>query len=278
MSEIILDQMNKNELYTLKNPEEIQKMREAGKIAANILTDLNEYVKPGVTTRELDKIVYDLIVNKYHAEIDRSDLEGNNRNTIQTISYSRNHILGFGEVDDAPLKIGEIFGIDVSLKKGGFCADTAKMWIIGNETSSLARRLLAVAYEAMWIGIKLVKPGVHIGTISSAVQNYVEKQGFSMVRIPGMTAHSIGRVHCEGLLIPFYDATPYTGHILEEGMTITIEPAICTGDGTGKRLNNSMTTMVMQNNALACFWEHVVAVTNSGYEVLDLREGESVLY
>lgn len=127
----------------------------------------------------------------------------------------------------------------------------------------------------MWVGIRLVKPGVHLGTIAHAVQTYVESQGFSMVKISGMTSHTIGRVHCEGLLIPFYGAEPNTGHILQKGMTLSIEPAIATGDGLGDRLDNPTRTFIMRDNQFCCHWEHVLAVTDDGYDILDLREGES---
>lgn len=273
---IILDQQtrNKNELCSIKTSKEIKKMKEAGQICARILIELGEFIKPGITTISLDKICRDLIENKYKVQIDRSDLEGNDNSNISSFSYSRNHVVAFGELDDVPLQRGDVFGLDISIKKDGWCGDSARAWIVGDEGSQLARTLLAVGYEAMWIGINLVKPGVHIGTISHAVQSYVENQGFSIVKITGHTAHSIGRVHCEGLLIPFYGAQPFTGHILEEGMVITIEPAITIGSGYGRRLSNTMTTMITENEALACYWEHVVAVTNDGFEILDLRNGE----
>ena len=274
---ILLNQMKKDpkDLYTIKTQDEIEKMRIAGKIAAMVLDDLGQMIKPGVTTRQLERTCYDLIVNKYGAEIDRSNLEGEFFDEVSCMCYARNQILGFAPVDDQPLKKGEIFDVDISLKKDGWCADTSRVWIVGDETSPRLRRLVAVGYEAMWIGIRLVKPGVHLGTIAHAVQTYVESQGFSMVRISGMTSHTIGRVHCEGLLIPFYGAEPNTGHILQKGMTLSIEPAIATGDGLGDRLNNPTKTFIMRDNQFCCHWEHILAVTDDGYDILDLRDGES---
>lgn len=269
-------QIDKSKLYAIKTPEEISDMKEAGRICAKILEELDEHVKPGVTTRHLNNIVADLIFNKYDVRPDRTDLEGHHFNDQQLISYSRNHIVTLGEIDDTPLKKGELFGIDLSIKKDGWCADTARNWVIGNDTSQQAWRLLAVANKAMWLGIHSIRPGVHIGTISKTVQDYVESQGFSMVKIPGITAHSIGRIHCEGMFIPFYGAEPNTGHVLQKGMTISIEPFICTSDGSGERQKNPMTTAVLNDHkALACFWEHILAVTDDGYEILDLREGET---
>ena len=274
---ILLHQLKKDpeKLYTIKTQEEIEKMRIAGKIAARVLDDLGEMINPGVTTHQLEKAAHNLIVNKYDAELDRSNLEGDRFEGESTLCFARNQILGFAPIDDQPLQKGEIFDIDISLKKDGWCADTSRVWIVGDETSPRLRSFVAVAYEAMWIGIRLVKPGVHLGTISHAVQTYVESHGFSMVKVPGMTSHIIGRVHCEGLLIPFYGAEPNTGHVLQKGMTLSIEPAIATGDGLGDRLNNRTRTMIMRDNQFCCHWEHIVAVTDTGYDILDLRDGES---
>lgn len=148
------------------------------------------------------------------------------------------------------------------------------MWIVGGDTSRLARRLLAVAYDCMWIGINHVKPGVRLGTIAHAVQSYVESQNFNMVKCPGLTGHSIGQSHCEGLFVPFY-GQPNTGHVLEEGMIITIEPFICAGTGEAEVLPIALRSVQTKDHSLAAFWEHVVAVTKDGCEILDLRPGES---
>ena len=274
---ILLSQLQKapKDLYTIKTPEEIEKMRIAGRLAAKVLEDLGEMVKPGITTRQLEQTCRDLIVKKYGAEIDRTDLEGNSLSEFECFTFTRNHVFGLCAVDDAPLQKGEIFGLDISLKKDGWCGDTSRVWIVGDEAAPRVRSLVAVAYEAMWVGIRLVKPGVHLGTIGHAVQTYVEKQGFSIVKIPGQTAHTIGRVHCEGMLIPFYGAEPNTGNILQKGMTISIEPGVATGDGLGDRLTNRETTMIMRDNQLCCFWEHILALTDNGYDILDWRDGES---
>lgn len=276
---ILLNQLNKDitQLYTIKTPEEIEKMRIAGSIAAKILDILNDYVKPGITTRELDKITHDLVVNRFNSETDRTDLEGHDSNSLQCIYYSHNEIIVRGEINDIPLKKGDIFGIDLSLKKDGYCADTQKMWVVGGDTSPLAMRLLAVAYGAMWTGIKLIKPGVHLGTISYNVQKYIESHGFKSVAQQGLTAHSIGKIHCEGLLLPFYGEQPNTGHVLQKGMVITIEPFVSAGNGLADIIPNSVYTAVTKDKTLAAMWEHVVAVTDDGYDVLDLRHGEQGL-
>ena len=274
--DVLISQMKQdvNTISHIKTPAEIAKMREAGRISAEILDALDEYVKPGVTTRQLDKIANDLVVKTYHAEIDRADLEGHVFSSEQAVFFSLNHVIARGECSDIPLKKGDILGVDLSIRKDDYCGDTQKMWIVGGDTSSLARRLLSVAYQAMWVGVNHVKAGVHLGTIAHAVQTYVEGEGFSMVKFPGLTGHTIGKVHCEGLFLPFY-GEPNTGHILQEGMVLTIEPFICAGSGEAKLLPNIIRTAVNKDNSLAAYWEHVVAVTKTGCEILDLRVGES---
>ncbi len=266
-------EMDIHKLSPIRTPEQIAKLKEAGRICAEILNTLGEQVKPGVTTRELDNLALKLI-NQYQADLDREDLEGYNYGEDQTVFFTLNNIVARGAASDEPLKAGDILGIDLSLKKDGWCGDTQKMWIVGGDTSRLARRLLSVAYDCMWIGINHVKPGVHLGTIAHAVQSYVESQNFNMVKISGLTGHSIGQVHCEGLLVPFY-GEPNTGHVLEEGMVITIEPFICAGTGEAELLPIALRSVRTKDNSLGAFWEHVVAVTKGGCEVLDLRPGES---
>ena len=190
--------------------------------------------------------------------------------------FTRNNIIARGTATDEPLRHGDILGIDISIKKDGWCGDTQKMYIVGGDTSALARRLLTVGYEAMKVGIDHVKPGVSLGTVAHAVQCYVESQGFSMVKCPGLTGHAIGQVHCEGLLLPFYGEAD-TGHVLQKGMVLTIEPFICAGSGDAEVMPNNMRSAVTKDNSLAAFWEHVVAVTDTGCEILDLRPGEHQL-
>ncbi len=273
----ILTDQEKIDIRTIspiRTPAEIQKMKTAGNIAAQILNILGEHVKPGITSRELDKMAHDLIINDFKAEVDRTDLEGHQSHSSQCIYFSRNEIAARGEVDDVPLKQGDIFGIDLSLKKDGWCGDTQKMWIVGGDTSPLAMRLMAVAHQAMWVGVKMVRPGVQLGTISHSVEKYIVDQGFKSIVQFGLTAHSIGQKHFEGLRIPFFGEQPNTGHKLQKGMVITIEPFATSGDGQVDIIKNTMLTAVTRDKSLSAMWEHVVAVTDNGYEVLDLRPGE----
>lgn len=275
MKDILIEQAKKDirELSPIRTPEQIAKMKEAGRICAEILNLLGEHVKPGITTKELDDLALKLM-KQYGAELDREDLEGYNYAEDQTVFFTLNNVVARGMASDEPLKAGDILGIDLSLKKDGWCGDTQKMYIVGGDTSALARRLLSVAYDCMWVGINSVKPGVHLGSIANAVQSFVEKQGFNMLKCPGLTGHSIGQHHCEGLFVPFY-GRPNTGHVLEEGMVITIEPFVSTGTGDAEILPTALRSVKTKDNSLAVFWEHVVAVTKDGCEVLDLRPGES---
>ena len=246
-------------LISTKTPDQIAMMREAGKICAQILSELTPHVKPGVTSQQINDITYDLIVNKYDAQVDREDLSGYDSSAI-------------------PLKTGDLFGVDVSIKKEGWCGDTQRMWIVGQETSARARLLFEVGYQAMCLGISLMRPGAHLQTIAEEVQAYVESFGFSMLRVSGGTGHSIGRAHADGWLIPYYRDPRNEGRVLEKDMVITVEPFICAGSGEGIRLSDNTRSGVTADNSLAVYWEHVVAVTDTGCEVLDLRDGEDVTF
>lgn len=276
MSNILQHQKKQliSELLRVKTHDEIIKMKCSGNVCAEILNILGDYVRPGVTTRELDNIAGELMA-KYGAELDRSDLEGYVYTDTQNVFFTLNNIVARGMATDEPLKAGDILGIDLSLTKDGWCGDTQKMYIVGEDTSSLGHKLLAVGYECMWVGINQIKPGVDLGTIGYTIEKYVKSQGFNMVRCPGLTGHAIGQVHCEGLLVPFHDCIPGEGHVLEEGMVITIEPFICCGSGESTILPTPLRSVKTKDNSLSLYWEHVVAVTHDGCEVLDLRPGES---
>ena len=262
----------------IKTTEEIAMLRLAGKITAAILDEMTQHVKPGVTKEQLNHIAYDLIVNKHGAEIDREDLSGYDSSPFAAVSFSHNEIAFNGEATALPLKKGDIFGIDISLKKEGWCGDCARQWIVGDDTSAEARLLVAVAYQAMCLGISLVRPRAHVQDIAERVQAYVESFGFSMLRVPSGTGHSIGQIHADGWHIPFYSDKRNEGRVLQEGMVITIEPFLCAGQEKGLRLPNVTRTAVTADKSLACYWEHVVAITKDGCEVLDLRDGEDVAF
>jgi methionyl aminopeptidase len=265
-------------LISTKIPDQIAMMHEAGKICAQILSELTPHVKPGVTSQQINDIAYDLIVNKYGAQVDREDLSGYDSSQYACISIAHNEIAFSGEPSAIPLKTGDLFGVDVSVKKEGWCGDTQRMWIVGQETSARARLLFEVGYQAMCLGISLMRPGAHLQKIAEEVQAYVESFGFSMLRVPSGTGHSIGQVHADGWLIPYYHDPRNEGRVLEKGMVITVEPFICAGSGEGTRLSNNTRSAVTADDSLAVYWEHVVAVTDTGCLVLDLRDGEDVTF
>jgi methionyl aminopeptidase len=263
---------------SIKTPDQIAMMREAGKICAQVLSELTPHVKPGVTSQHINDIAYDLIVNKYGAQVDREDLSGYDSSQYACISIAHNEIAFSGEPSAIPLKTGDLFGVDVSVKKEGWCGDTQRMWIVGQETSAKARLLFEVGYQAMCLGIGLVRPGAQLQKIAEEVQGYVESFGFSMLRVPSGTGHSIGQVHADGWLIPYYHDSRNEGRVLEKNMVITVEPFICAGSGEGTRLSNNTRSAVTVDDSLAVYWEHVVAVTDTGCEVLDLRDGEDITF
>jgi len=150
--------------------------------------------------------------------------------------------------------------------------------VVGQETSAKARLLFEVGYQAMCLGISLVRAGAELQKIAEEVQAYVESFGFSMLRVPSGTGHSIGQVHADGWLIPYYHDPRNEGRVLEKNMVITVEPFICAGSGEGTRLSNNTRTAVTVDASLAVYWEHVVAVTDTGCEVLDLRDAEDITF
>src|ERR1700760_634210 len=162
---------------TIKTPEEQEKMRVAGRLAAEVLDMIGQYVVPGVTTEELDKICHDYIV-----EVQRSiPANLNYRGFPKTICTSVNHVVCHGIPGDKRLKNGDIINIDVTVIRDGFHGDTSRMYFVGN-APILARRLTAACHEAMWRGIRVVRPGAHLGDIGHAIQTYAESQNFSVVR------------------------------------------------------------------------------------------------
>ena len=251
---------------TIKTPEEIEKMRVAGQLAARVLKMIEPYVKPGVTTGELDAICHDYIVN----ELKAIPAPLNYRGFPKSICTSINHVVCHGIPGDKVLKRGDIINIDVTVIKDGYHGDTSRMFYVG-EPSVLARRLTEVAYECMWIGIELVKPGVRLGDIGHAIQTHAEKHNFSVVR--EYCGHGIGRNFHEEPQVLHY-GTPGTGMALQPGMTITIEPMINAGKPHTRLLKDGWTA-VTRDHSLSAQWEHTVLVTEDGHEVLTLLPEDS---
>ena len=252
---------------TIKTAEEIEKMRVAGRLAAEVLEMIGPHVQAGVTTDELDRICHDYIVNVQKAIPAPLNYHGFPRSICTSVNHQVCHGIPGGKV----LKNGDIINIDITVSKDGFHGDTSKMFYIG-QPSVLARRVTEVAHSALWKGIDIVRPGATLGDIGHAIQNHVESEGFSVVR--EYCGHGIGREFHEDPQVLHY-GRPGTGMALEPGMTFTIEPMINAGKRHTKVLKDGW-TVVTKDHSLSAQWEHTVLVTETGYQVLTLRSGETI--
>lgn len=252
----------------LKTPEEIEKMRVAGKLAACVLEMIEEYVLPGVSTGRLDRICHQYIVDELHAI--PSTL--NHHGFPASICTSINHVVCHGIPSDKKiLKKGDILNIDVTVKKDGFIGDTSKMFLIGS-VAPYAERLVNITQQCMYEAIKLVRPGIHLGDIGHLIQMLAEKNRYSVVREFG--GHGIGQTMWEEPHVPHY-GKPGTGIILQPGMTFTIEPMLNLGTRHIKTLGDGW-TIVTKDHKLSAQWEHTTLVTNHGAEILTLRKDEII--
>ncbi len=250
----------------IKNAEQIEKMRIAGKLAAEVLEMITPFVKKGVTTNELNQICHDYIVNEQQAIPAPLNYNG----FPKSICTSVNHVICHGIPADKKLKDGDIINIDITVIKDGFHGDTSKMFIIG-KPSVLAENLCKVAQECLYIGIDMVKPGVQLGDIGYAIQNHAHKHRFSVVR--EYCGHGIGEGFHEEPQVLHY-GKPKTGYTLQEGMTFTIEPMINAGKRHSRLLRDEW-TVVTKDKSLSAQWEHTLLVTANGVDVLTQRPDES---
>ena len=249
----------------IKTPEEIEKMRVAGRLAAEVLEMIAPHVVPGITTDELDRICHDYIVNQQQAIPAPLNYHGFPR----SICTSVNHVICHGIPGDKVLKDGDIINLDITVIKDGFHGDTSAMFFVG-EPSIKASRLVRIAHECLWVGIRMVKPGVQLGDIGAAIQKHAEANNYSVVR--EYCGHGIGRDFHEEPQVLHY-GTPGTGLVLEPGMTFTIEPMINAGKRHTKLLPDQW-TVVTKDRSLSAQWEHTLLVTEDGCEVLTLRKDE----
>jgi methionyl aminopeptidase len=246
---------------TIKTPEEQEKMRIAGKLAAEVLDMIGEHVVPGVTTEELDRICHDYIVN-----VQRSiPANLNYRGFPKTICTSVNHVVCHGIPNDKRLKAGDIVNIDVTVIRDGFHGDTSRMYFVGKPPTH-AQRLAETCFDAMWRGIQMVRPGARLGDIGHAIQAFVEERNYSVVR--EYCGHGIGRVYHEDPQVLHY-GEPGTGLELKSGMTFTVEPMVNAGKRHVRLLPDGW-TVITKDHSLSAQWEHTVLVTESGVEVLTL--------
>jgi len=246
---------------SIKTPDEQDRMRTAGRLAADVLSMIGEHVVPGVTTEELDRLCHDYIVNFQQAIPANVGYKG----YPKTLCTSVNHVVCHGIPGDRVLKGGDIVNIDVTVIKDGFHGDTSRMYYVG-KPSVQAQRLSDVCLEAMWRGIRQVKPGARLGDIGHAIQAFVEAQNFSVVR--EYCGHGIGRVYHEDPQVLHY-GEPGTGFELKPGMTFTVEPMVNAGRRHVRLLPDGW-TVVTKDHSLSAQWEHTVLVTPTGHEVLTL--------
>ena len=250
---------------TAKSPDEQQKMRVAGRLTADVLDMIGAHVQPGIATEELDRICHDFIVNVQQAIPAPLDYRG----FPKSICTSINHVVCHGIPGDRKLRAGDIVNIDVTVIKDGYHGDSSRMFMVGKPTVQGAR-VIQVAHEAMWCGIRAVRPGGHLGDIGHAVQAYTEDHGCSVVR--EYCGHGIGRVFHEDPQVLHY-GRPGTGIALREGMTFTIEPMVNTGERHVRLLPDGW-TVVTRDHSLSAQWEHTILVTANGFEVLTLGAAE----
>jgi methionyl aminopeptidase len=253
--------MLRSSQISLKTPEEQQKLRVAGALAADVLDMIGEHVLPGVSTEELDRICHDYIVNV------QKTIPANvgYRGFPKTVCTSVNHVVCHGIPNDRKLKAGDIVNIDIAVIKDGYHGDTSRMYFVG-KPPAFAQRLAEVCKDAMWGAIELVRPGAHLGDIGHAIQSLAEAEGFSVVR--EYCGHGIGRVYHEDPQVLHY-GEPGTGLEIRAGMVFTIEPMINAGKRHVRVLPDGW-TVVTKDHSLSAQWEHMVLVTPNGHEVLTL--------
>jgi len=252
---------------TIKTPEEAEKMRVAGRLAAEVLRMIEPHVQPGVTTGELDRLCHDHIVNVQQA----IPAPLNYRGFPRSICTSVNHQVCHGIPGEKKLKRGDIVNIDVTVIKDGFHGDTSRMFFVG-EPPIQARRLVRIAYECMVRGIEQVRPGARLGDIGHVIQSHAEAEGCSVVR--EYCGHGIGREFHEDPQVLHY-GRPGTGMELRPGITFTIEPMINAGRKEVRLLPDNW-TVVTRDHSLSAQWEHTVLVTDTGVEVLTLLPGDQL--
>ncbi|MCZ6503749.1 MAG: type I methionyl aminopeptidase [Gammaproteobacteria bacterium] len=253
---------------TLKTSDEIEKMRAVGALAARQLEMIEEHIKPGISTGELDRICHEFTVNEQNA----IPAPLNYRGFPKSICTSVNHVVCHGiPSDDKILKNGDIINVDVTLIKDGYHGDTSKTFIVG-KPKVLAERLVKICQECLYRGIRAVKPGAQLGDIGHTIQVHAEKNRFSVVR--EYCGHGIGTIFHDEPQVLHY-GQPGTGVELKPGMTFTIEPMINAGKAAVKLLPDDW-TVVTKDHKITAQWEHTILVTETGYEILTYRDDDTI--
>jgi methionyl aminopeptidase len=254
---------------TINTPQDIEKMRIAGRLASEVLDFITPHVQAGITTGELDRLCHDYMVNVQQTiPAPLNYCPPGYKPYPKSICTSVNQQVCHGVPGDKVLKNGDIINLDITVIKDGYHGDTSRMFIVG-EGSIAAKRLCEITYECMWLGIAKVKPGARLGDIGHVIQKHAEAQGFSVVR--EFCGHGIGKKFHEDPQVLHY-GRPGTLEELKAGMIFTIEPMINAGKRDIKELGDGW-TIVTRDRSLSAQWEHTVLVTETGYEVLTVSAG-----
>jgi len=254
---------------SIKNSEDIKKMRVAGKLASEVLDFVTPFIKPNITTEEIDKICHDYMVNEQKTIPAPLNYAPPGHSPYpKSVCTSVNHQICHGIPGPKSLKKGDVINIDITVIKDGYHGDTSRMFYVG-EPSIQAKRLCDITYQSMWLGINAVRPGAHIGDIGNAIQTYAESNGYSVVR--EFCGHGIGLVFHEEPQVLHYGQIG-SGIELKPGMIFTIEPMINAGKRDIKMLPDGW-TVVTKDRSLSAQWEHTILVTDSSYEVLTVSQG-----
>ncbi len=252
---------------SIKTPQELEKMRVAGRLAAEVLEMIGPHVKAGVSTGELDRLCHDYIVNVQQAIPAPLNYNG----FPKSICTSVNHVVCHGIPSDAKiLKKGDIINIDVTVIKDGYHGDTSKMFVI-DEVPAHVTRLIDVTRQCLYRAIEIVRPGTRLGDIGHVIQSLAESNHFSVVR--EYCGHGIGRIFHEDPQVLHF-GKPGTGVVLQQGMTFTIEPMLNAGTHHTKLSKSDGWTVTTRDRRLSAQWEHTLAVTSDGVEVLTRRSDE----
>jgi len=251
-----------------KRPEEIALMAESGQLLADVFGYLDQMSLIGMSTMQVNDLIDNLIVNELKARPASKGQYG----YAYALNASRNHVVCHGVPSTTDiLQSGDIVNFDITLEKNGYIADSSKTYLVG-DVSPLAKRLVQVTYEAMWKGIKAVRPGARLGDVGHAIERHARRNGYSVVR--EYCGHGIGREMHEDPQVLHW-GKPRTGLSLREGMVFTIEPMINQGQDS-VRTEEDGWTVVTRDGQLSAQFEHTVAVTQNGVKVLTLRSEEKV--
>lgn len=250
----------------IKTASEIDKMRLAGKLAADVLLMIEPYMQEGISTEELNQICHTYMVE----ELKVIPAPLNYHGFPKSICTSVNQQVCHGIPNHKKLKNGDIINVDITVIKDGFHGDTSKMFIIG-ETTTIAKKLVQISYACLWAGIEQVQPGAELSSIGKAIEKLAHAHGFSVVQ--DYCGHGIGREFHEKPQVLHYFSKKAEPIILKPGMIFTIEPMINVGKHQVKRLSDDW-TVVTKDGKLSAQWEHTILVTDTGYEILTLRDEE----